>query len=934
MRPLIVLFLLSIVFINSTGAQVTWKNASTEFLRHIPTRSTNTGAMVDINGDLVDDILIMDRGQWAKWVQSSGINFDLRIVDSIQTTQLVEWSLSAGDFDNSGNIEFLTIGNGNNLKRIRAQNEVMTLLQQSLDIYAQASNTVDINNDGWLDYYVCDDLGPNVIFLNDGNGRLVRTEVIDFLLNDPTDGSGNYGSEWVDINGDLLPDLCIAKCSAFATESSDMRRINRVYINKGDGTFTEQASELGLASGEQSWVNAFGDIDNDGDQDVIIINHYSPHQLMENHEGKFFTEIKLESPIYSFGFQAVMRDFDNDGFLDIFVASVEGDMLLHNNGDKTFTPHLLNFGPSKARSFVVGDVNDDGYLDVFAMMADPINNVGKENDQLWLGVANGNNYFKVNLEGRTSNRMGIGAQVEIYGPWGQQTRYVKGGESYGIFNSLQQHFGLNTHSHIDSLIIKWPSGVVDVYKENLEINSTFLAQEGLCMTRQVSLYDQSLIYRNEPLQLQAPDGYNTYLWNEGETTSTIDVVEGDYYVVMNDLSGCKTISKPIHVISGCFSTEKLILSQQEVARCEGDDSPIFASSAESYLWSDGSRESFIVPQSSGWIQLTAQDYCGETRVDSIFVSVRSLQYTLQGDSIQKGERALLKSDKPLTYWYNANEEDLLFVGPIFETEPLEATTVFNAQVLDIVENESGRIGEQLFPTNNLYGHNSTSGDMIFDVLKPCIIKTLRVNTDTDGLRRILITNNKKEVIFSRDYDIKNGISTLELNVLLEANQRYIISTDIEVNRSSLGYRSPRFVRTFNNTSYPYQITENISIIGSSAGPIYYYYFYDWQVDFNLVSCESGLEPVVAFVDRGSSSYDDLTAEEVLVHPNPIRGHLRIQSNQELTKVIIYDRNGHPIFVDDTGQKNSIETHDWPEGLYFIHCFTRSSSNIQKIIKLE
>ncbi len=933
MKNLYSVIFLFMAFTGYLYCQPSWYNATPSLLSHLPTRSTNSGAMMDINGDLVDDLLILDRGNIARWVQSSGKNFGLSLIDSEQTSGVKEWSLTAGDFDNSGKIDFLIIGNRNGLKRIKTSDSRLSSQRSILDIYAQASNTVDVNNDGFLDYYVCDDDGPNVIMINDGQGQLIRQDIIDFLENDPTNGSGNYGSEWVDVNGDLLPDLCIAKCSAFASEETDPRRINRVYINNGDGTFTEKAKELGLNSGAQSWVNAFGDIDNDGDQDVLIVNHYSPHQLMENHNGAFFTEIMTQKPISSFGFQAVMRDFDNDGFLDIFLTSVEGDLLLLNNGNKTFTEYPLNFGPSKATSFVVGDINDDGYLDIFAMMGAPINNVGVEDDQLWLGQANGNNYFKVNLEGKVSNRMGIGAQVELFGPWGQQTRYVKGGESYGIFNSLQQHFGLNKHEFIDSLIIRWPSGVVDVFKDNLTINSTFLAQEGLCLTEQISFYNAPIIVGNELAEISAENGYAGYLWSNGQTSQNIEVEEGDYFVYMYDTLGCKTVSKPINIVSGCFSGDKLIIAEPKIVFCDGKNLTIQASQAKSYSWSDGSTENLLNPTQSAWYYLTAEDYCGEIRQDSVYVLLNILQYELVGDSVMKGESALLKSNQPLTYWYDDNLQNLLLIGNEFQTPPLEETTHYQAQVYEIVEKSNGRLGEQLFPVTNLYGSNNISGDMIFDVFKPCMLNSFRVNTDTEGKRRIVIFNNDKEIIFSKEFDIKNGISTLNVNVLLQENQRYTLLTDTDINLSSLGFRSPRFVRTFNNTSFPYSIGGNISIIGSSFGPLYYHYFYDWDVDYDITLCESDFETVVAHVDTSSAIQNNLIKNTIQIHPNPFVDYIEVTSIYPIKSLKILDINGRVIYNDVERLNPTIDVQNLNPGIYFIQVQTDVNHSIMKVVKM-
>ena len=164
--------------------------------------------------------------------------------------------------------------------------------------------------------------------MNDGSGELNYS--LDGNLFTKFSGqemnSGNYGNVWSDVNGDGLMDYYIAKCRQGSTSMTDARRINQLWLNNGDGTFTEAAEAFGLDIGFQSWTAEFQDIDNDGDMDCFITNHDAASQLFENIDNTTFVDISATSGIDVRGLpiQATMKDFDNDGFVDVFVSGTDG----------------------------------------------------------------------------------------------------------------------------------------------------------------------------------------------------------------------------------------------------------------------------------------------------------------------------------------------------------------------------------------------------------------------------------------------------------------------------------------------------------------------------------------------------------------------------------------------------------------------------------
>jgi len=433
-------------------------------------------ATVDMNGDFLDDIVSITATNVNINFQLTTGGFETRNITTPPADYTPSWSLAAGDFNADGYNDLL-YGNGSGVTFMRTivnpanlnngddfdDVDNFTELSTSEYVFSQRSNFADIDNDGNLDGFVCHDVAPNVYYINDGSGNLTF-----YQSDDPAapvslgiyPSGGNYGSIWIDYDNDRDLDMFIAKCGG-----ETARRTNQMHTNDGSNIYSENAAALGLDDPMQTWSSAWGDFDNDGDMDVFVGASSGSHKLMRNDGGSFIdaTAGSGISVLTDTSIETVTHDLDNDGNLDV----ISGGNVLIGNGDLTFTVYegILPLGGG-----CYGDLNNDGFIDGFS-------------GTLYLNDGNANNWIKVVTIGKAyetadrSNRNGIGARVEIHTDSGTQIRDVRSGDGFRYMSSLNTHFGLGTETTINSIVVYWPSGIVDTIL-NPAINSTVTVPEG------------------------------------------------------------------------------------------------------------------------------------------------------------------------------------------------------------------------------------------------------------------------------------------------------------------------------------------------------------------------------------------------------------------------------------------------------------------------
>lgn len=259
----------------------------------------------------------------------------------------------------------------------------------------------DINNDGLIDLYFTGNQVSNKLYLNKGN----------FKFEDITEKAGVTGENgWstgvtmADVNGDGLLDIYVSQVGDYKS----IKGKNRLYINQGDETFLDLASEYGLDFVGFSTQAVFFDYDRDGDLDMYLLNHSvkSPEvfskastrqtpdekgdKLFKNltAEGESkFEDVTLESGIYSsilgFGLGVGIADFNSDGWPDIYVSNdfTENDYLYINQQNGTFLESLEDKIANTSRYSMgndLADLNGDGKPEIFTTDMLP------ENPEIWM----------------------------------------------------------------------------------------------------------------------------------------------------------------------------------------------------------------------------------------------------------------------------------------------------------------------------------------------------------------------------------------------------------------------------------------------------------------------------------------------------------------------------------------------------------------------
>jgi len=317
---------------------------------------------------------------------------------------------------------------------------------------------VDYDRDGFLDIFVSTYGGcpgqNDLLYRNNGDGtfRKMTLPEVGPIVGDsaPTD----YVT-WADVDNDGWPEL--SRTLGNWCNSLDIWTNQLLHLDSQGKFYLMDIGEMKKGTGGFT-IATWADYDNDGFLDAVVSVGNGLTGFYHNLAGQGFTNISavtFPTPITN-GYPWYVGDYDNDGWLDLVVLA--SDVALYrNNGDGTFAKQDVG-GPTSAGGWPIwGDYDNDGFLDVFMGFTPNSRNL------LFRHNGNTNHWLKVKLDGRASNRSGIGAKVRVNTTIGGrnfwQMREISG-QGIGLDNGLLAHFGLGDATNVTTLRIEWPSGIV------------------------------------------------------------------------------------------------------------------------------------------------------------------------------------------------------------------------------------------------------------------------------------------------------------------------------------------------------------------------------------------------------------------------------------------------------------------------------------------
>jgi hypothetical protein len=435
----------------------------------------------------------------------------------------VGWGMgcAVGDFNNDGFDDLYVTSIGPDHLFKNNGNGTFTDVTQKAGVsdprFSTGAAFLDYDNDGRLDLFVTNYVGFDINHLPTfGEGPTCQFKGVpvqcgprglpgagDSLFHNNGDGTftdvskkagvadsrGYYGMDVVgsDFDGDGWIDIFVANDST----------PNFLYHNNGNGTFSEIGFESGTAldknGNEQGCMGVtLGDYDHDGLLDLFITNFDDEHNVLYRNAGRgSFVDVSYESGVAMsslpyVGWGTKFFDYDNDGWLDLFIANGHAypqrdryrqRKLLHrNNRDGTFSEVAAQCGSAlmeerASRGTAFGDIDNDGDVDIV------VNDLDSAPQLLRNDGGNKNNWILVKTIGTKSNRNGIGAKVKVVSGDLVQLDEVRSGGSYISQNDLRLHFGLEKRTSVDLIQVRWPSGAVDTLT-NVPVNKIVTVKEG------------------------------------------------------------------------------------------------------------------------------------------------------------------------------------------------------------------------------------------------------------------------------------------------------------------------------------------------------------------------------------------------------------------------------------------------------------------------
>ena len=482
-----IFFLVFLFFFSTVNAQISFEDVANEIGTAYSYGTSTWGGGVsfaDFDNDGWDDLTFAsEEGTEIYFLKNNdGIfnSISLNGISNTFKTKQVIWV----DYDNDGDQDFFVTGFEGVNKFYKNDGDMnFTDISSTIgffqtDLFTYGVSFADMDNDGDLDAFISNRDGVaddqrNYLYRNDEGTYIDITASAGLSMSSHL----SFCSIIFDYNNDGFQDIYISN------DKPD--NLNILYKNNGDGTFDDVSEYSGAGIGINAMTTTIGDYNNDGWFDIYITNTPEGNELLRNNGDGTFTNVAeaTATTFNSVGWGAVFLDADSDGLLDLYVSSdFDGSVgsflsaaFYHQQNNETFIiPENIGFQDDTRKSYTnaIGDIDNDGKPDI--VVGNDI-----EPNFLWANTTvNENNWLKVKLEGVISNRDGIGNTIEINIDGQSQYRYTLAGEGYLSQNSFYEFFGMGNATEVDYVKVTWTAtGEIEIIN-NIAANQAIIIKEG------------------------------------------------------------------------------------------------------------------------------------------------------------------------------------------------------------------------------------------------------------------------------------------------------------------------------------------------------------------------------------------------------------------------------------------------------------------------